>query len=97
MIRPILCSPRHGSQVKYSQLQRSRSPNHADQTAALPRLAPLTGYRKSNQVASEDALNCAHSHDAVSCRSLRGIWTFSNLLLRSLSIRLQKTKMTALR
>ena len=77
----MLRSRGYGSRVKYSQLQRSRSPSHADQTAVLPQLAPLTGYQKSNQVASEDALNCAHLHDAVSCRSLRGIWTFSDLLL----------------
>src|ERR1700675_2713532 len=72
MLRSLRC----GSLVTYAQLQRSRPLSRTDQTTVLPRLAPLTGCPKSNRVASEDALNCAHSHDPVSCRSLRGIWTF---------------------
>jgi hypothetical protein len=63
--------------------RRSRPPSHADQSAVLPQLAPLMDYQKSNQIASEDALNCARSHDAVSCRSLRGIETFSDLPCQS--------------
>jgi hypothetical protein len=88
MIRRLLCSPRHGFQVKHLQFQRSRSLNHADQTALPPRLAPLTGYQKSNQAAAEDALNCAHSRDAVSCRSLRGFGHFrisSNSLISEIA------------
>src|SRR3984885_5242745 len=82
-MKQMLRSRHHGSQVKYSQLRRSRPPSHADQSAVLPQLAPLTDYQKSNQVASEDALSRTRSHDAVSCKSLRGIWTFSDLRCQS--------------